>query len=190
MFANWIFLQNAKVVLWLNKSYIMKGSTPVFVWCIIPSVFLRILSRLFFITIKFVMSFISKFFSPSKKTGEKVYNNSQNQVTDNLENKLRRSFIDILLFRNIFPETFEEHTKVEEPVLSELIKNHITFEDHANPVVSIIIPVYNKVEYTYNCLLSLYKNLTANYTFEIIIIDDGSSDQTTQIVRNKGYCLC
>ncbi len=43
------------------------------------------------------------------------------------------------------------------------------------PDVSIVIPVFNKLELTQGCLASLHREPTAA-TFEIIVVDNGSSD--------------
>ncbi|WP_071592239.1 glycosyltransferase [Pseudanabaena sp. PCC 6802] len=51
------------------------------------------------------------------------------------------------------------------------------------PLVSIIIPVYNKIEYTWNCLKSLAKNLSRDIPVEIIVVDDASIDQTAKILE-------
>ena len=48
-----------------------------------------------------------------------------------------------------------------------------------NPTVSIIIPVYGQIEYTLNCLKSL-ANLPSNTSFEVIVVDDCSPDDTLQ----------
>ncbi len=53
----------------------------------------------------------------------------------------------------------------------------IQFENVADPLVSIIIPVYNKFSTTYNCLQSISENLPHS-TFEIILVDDCSRDET------------
>lgn len=47
--------------------------------------------------------------------------------------------------------------------------------------VSIIIPVFNKWKYTYNCLKSL-KNSIKDVDYEIIVIDDGSTDETQKMI--------
>ncbi|NCT68664.1 MAG: glycosyltransferase [Rhodanobacteraceae bacterium] len=49
----------------------------------------------------------------------------------------------------------------------------------ATPRVSIVIPVYNKIEYTTACLRSLAEHAGA-IPFEVIVVDDGSSDATPQ----------
>ncbi len=45
------------------------------------------------------------------------------------------------------------------------------------PDVSVIIPVYNKFSYTYDCLNSMQQALP-QHSFEIIIVDDCSEDET------------
>lgn len=49
------------------------------------------------------------------------------------------------------------------------------------PKVSIIIPVYGKLEYTIQCLDSIEKNLP-NIEFEVIVVDDCSKDDSTIIL--------
>ncbi|MCI8455143.1 MAG: glycosyltransferase [Lachnospiraceae bacterium] len=50
------------------------------------------------------------------------------------------------------------------------------------PAVSIVIPVYNQVHYTYACLLSILQN-TENVRYEVIIADDVSTDATKELSR-------
>ncbi len=61
------------------------------------------------------------------------------------------------------------------------------------PTVSIVIPVYNKWEYTAACLRSM-ANTSNAASFEIIVVDDGSKDETPErlqgivgleFIRNK-----
>ncbi len=49
-----------------------------------------------------------------------------------------------------------------------------------NPVVSIIIPVYNQFALTYHCLASLILS-AGQQSFEVIVVDDCSTDQTLEI---------
>jgi FkbM family methyltransferase len=49
------------------------------------------------------------------------------------------------------------------------------------PVVSIVIPVYNHIEFTYRCLKSLKENPSVN-SYEIIIVDDCSNDRTQEFL--------
>ena len=63
------------------------------------------------------------------------------------------------------------------------------------PLVSIIIPVYNKFKYTFKCIISILNNIDT-ISYEIIIADDMSTDLTKYIKyffkniivsKNKGY---
>ena len=58
------------------------------------------------------------------------------------------------------------------------IDQHYGFECSEFPEVSIIIPFYNQCIYTKNCLQYLHKNLTQKHPFEIILIDDCSTDNS------------
>ncbi|WP_306673734.1 glycosyltransferase, partial [Tahibacter caeni] len=49
----------------------------------------------------------------------------------------------------------------------------------AQPQVSIVIPVYNKIAYTLACLQSLARH-AGTATFEVIVVDDCSGDETQQ----------
>ncbi len=64
---------------------------------------------------------------------------------------------------------------------SEILKYKLEFPVIKNPKISIIIPVYNKVSYTFNCLLSLINCIHNNETLpslEIIVVNDCSTDTT------------
>lgn len=45
-------------------------------------------------------------------------------------------------------------------------------------LVSIIIPVYNRLKYTQNCIASLQETLKGRDDVEIIVVDNGSTDGT------------
>lgn len=49
-------------------------------------------------------------------------------------------------------------------------------------IVSIIIPVYNVAQYVETCINSLYQQGLNENQFEIILINDGSTDDTLQII--------
>ena len=56
-----------------------------------------------------------------------------------------------------------------------------TFASPATPRVSIIIPLFNQVRYTIQCLESIKENTTVSY--EIILVDNGSTDQTAYLTN-------
>jgi len=51
-----------------------------------------------------------------------------------------------------------------------------------NPLVSIVIPVYNCLQYTKNCLIALSEN-TVYEPYEVIIVDNGSTDGTADFLK-------
>lgn len=66
--------------------------------------------------------------------------------------------------KNVLIEKFDKATKVRLPLA-------------LSPKVSIIIPMYNQLEFTYNCVFSIYKNNEFK-DYEIIIADDNSTDDS------------
>ncbi|MEO1017587.1 MAG: glycosyltransferase [Pseudomonadota bacterium] len=49
------------------------------------------------------------------------------------------------------------------------------------PEVSVIVPIYNQLDYTLRCLKSL-QQLKTDLTFEVIVMDDGSWDQSELVL--------
>jgi len=56
--------------------------------------------------------------------------------------------------------------------------------DKLNPKVSVVIPTYNRVEDLKKCLDSLREQSLKKGEFEIIIVDDGSTDGTAEFGRS------
>lgn len=55
----------------------------------------------------------------------------------------------------------------------------------SQPYLSIIIPAYNEAERIPKSLLDMDKRLeNASYSYEIVVVSDGSTDNTAAIVRN------
>lgn len=61
--------------------------------------------------------------------------------------------------------------------VSDIISS-VRFPKNNKPTVSIIIPAFNKAEYSAACLKSLSVELTNSPTYEVILVDNGSSDDT------------
>ena len=55
--------------------------------------------------------------------------------------------------------------------------------DLQGPLVSIVIPVFNQLEYTKKCLNAIFKN-TRYAPFEIVVVNNGSSDGTTDFLQS------
>lgn len=58
--------------------------------------------------------------------------------------------------------------------------DEMDFPFFENPVVSIIIPVYNQFAYTYCCLRAIKKH-SESIPYEIILVDDCSNDETVKM---------
>jgi len=71
-----------------------------------------------------------------------------------------------------------EAAPVVEPVATpvpEAIAEPVRFDRLSEPEVSVIIPIYNQLHFTSNCLASLAAART-QVSFEVIVVDDASSD--------------
>ena len=66
-----------------------------------------------------------------------------------------------------------------------IVADRIVLRTSSDPIVSVVIPVYNQAKYTLNCLKSISENLP-NVPFEVIVIDDCSSDATPELLREIG----
>ncbi len=74
-------------------------------------------------------------------------------------------------------DIYREHGKLKFPAVEK-------------PMVSIIIPVYNQIHYTYACLVSILEH-TQDVTYEVLIADDVSTDATAQLDRfTEGLRIC
>ncbi|MEM1167592.1 MAG: tetratricopeptide repeat protein [Cyanobacteria bacterium P01_H01_bin.35] len=65
----------------------------------------------------------------------------------------------------------------------EKIIKDLILPQSQEPLVSIIIPVYNKVGYTLKCLQSLADNLNSSASVEILVVDDYSKDETQYFIE-------
>ena len=53
--------------------------------------------------------------------------------------------------------------------------------------LSIIIPIYNGEKFLKECLDSVFIKTNSKLKFEVIIIDDGSNDMSSNIYNNYNY---
>lgn len=57
----------------------------------------------------------------------------------------------------------------------------LSFKAEAEPLVSILVPVYNNIQLTLECLTSIARN-TGEVSYEVIIADDASRDETASLI--------
>jgi GT2 family glycosyltransferase len=88
------------------------------------------------------------------------------------------------LFMNYHPAGYlsktDMLTSIDQLTLSQI--DPLQFNIFDNPQVSIIIPVWNKWQYSYQCLRSILEN-TDQVSYEVIVVDNGSSDETLEMLR-------
>ena len=69
-------------------------------------------------------------------------------------------------------------SKIDENICPE----KIIIDTTSDPVVSVVIPVFNQIKYTLNCLKSISENLP-KVPLEVIVVDDCSSDETPELLN-------
>jgi GT2 family glycosyltransferase/2-polyprenyl-3-methyl-5-hydroxy-6-metoxy-1,4-benzoquinol methylase len=81
------------------------------------------------------------------------------------------------------PQYIQEFNIIKNSNTLKVITDYdpVVFIKEEKPVVSIVIPVYNQFDYTYNCLKSISQYSGSKIGYEIIIANDCSDDITTQI---------
>ncbi len=68
-------------------------------------------------------------------------------------------------------------------IIAELRPRRTPVFDTPSPLVSVIVPAYNEEKVIGNCIKSIQ---SSNYrNFEIILVDDGSTDRTLQVMRRS-----
>jgi GT2 family glycosyltransferase/glycosyltransferase involved in cell wall biosynthesis len=71
---------------------------------------------------------------------------------------------------------------IQTPIIGEALPENILINECTNPVVSVLIPVYGKVEFTLACLESI-ANTSESTEFEILVLDDRSPDNTIEEIK-------
>ncbi|WP_312504018.1 glycosyltransferase [Lacrimispora sp.] len=70
------------------------------------------------------------------------------------------------------------------------VHGKLRFIKEGHPMVSIIIPVYNQIHYTYACLASILEH-TGDVVYEVIIADDVSTDATAELSKfTENVIIC
>lgn len=57
----------------------------------------------------------------------------------------------------------------------------LTFTQQDKPLISIVIPVFNKSEFTFHCLKSILAN-SSGPSYEVLVVDDCSTDDTQKLL--------
>lgn len=145
-----------------------------------PSLYKYYLKRLFWLLTKLVT------FDPKPfKTFYRII--SSNYFPYHSIHGVYRNNVFNEFFRALFGYSFLKVNNLYPAYPAHFISAHqyLFFERFINPKVSIIIPVYNNLSYTYNCLLSIRDRVSKKVQYEIIVIDDCSTDETQSFFENN-----
>ena len=79
-----------------------------------------------------------------------------------------------------------ERRKAQQQRQPENMVRAIHFTDTKKPLVSIVIPVFNKFRLTHACLESIQNNVSASVSYEVIVVDNNSTDESHLLSRVTG----
>jgi O-antigen biosynthesis protein len=94
-----------------------------------------------------------------------------------------QTFKPSLEVKPIASTVVEAVESVESEVVEEILSTAIVLPLSDRPVISIVIPVFNKVDYTLRCLKSLAEHIDSSTSVEIMVVDDCSTDETQRILE-------
>ncbi|RLP54821.1 MAG: glycosyltransferase [Ketobacter sp.] len=80
------------------------------------------------------------------------------------------------------PETSSLASVITPSKSRQFDMSQLRFRETESPLVSVIIPVFGKIEYTLSCLESIANNLPET-PFEIIVVDDCSTDESAEVLQ-------
>ena len=92
----------------------------------------------------------------------------------------------VYMLKLVYPERIMQSATARKELEEFYIKKTAVFSQKVNYAIEydlmIIVPIYNSAECIEMCLQSLLHQKT-NYTYKIICVDDGSTDQTESILQ-------
>ena len=92
----------------------------------------------------------------------------------------------VYMLKLVYPERIMQSATARKELEELYIKKTAVFSQKVNYAIEydlmIIVPIYNSAECIEMCLQSLLHQKT-NYTYKIICVDDGSTDQTESILQ-------
>lgn len=78
---------------------------------------------------------------------------------------------------DLYEERIDQSRDLE-PLIQPVVQQNLP----ESPEVSVVIPAYNNGKYLVNTLRHLEKQNLAKKDFEVVVVDDGSSDQTSELI--------
>lgn len=139
------------------------------------------LFKISIIVLKHPLSFIKQFsFLRIKIFLRAISHENPNQISQNLSYLLQQNFNDeaSIKYESISKEEYHNRSQKQ---LNQFLKSDSRIRINAsNPVISVILVLYNKSNLTYTCLRSIEK--FAQIPIQLLIIDNNSTDQTRELL--------
>ena len=99
---------------------------------------------------------------------------------------LAKAFPWMLYVSNTFNNYVDPRSTKRIPLLQSIdVEIDFVLPTYPNPIVSVIIPIFGKIEFTIACLRSIAKH-SPKTPYEIVIIDDCSHDNSVEILTKIG----
>lgn len=166
--TRWIDIQNEKLCLKISKTYYRKIEAGLSIYYIFsPRFYPFLLIRLLILLLNL--------FRFSKKADRAHREYFQPQPT--LKSKILDLFLNFSGVKHFIKSVYlanHYHEKLKD--------DEIFFSKVEEPTVSIIIPVFNQIKFTMTCLKSLHINISSKYRYEVILVDDCSTDESSEIL--------
>lgn len=121
-----------------------------------------------------ILTYINPFFfSDIIKNNISVKDNENITILEEIINFEKK------FYQNLSTEIYDEFRLIN--LKNKLIEENIKFQKQINPIISVIMTVYNQAHCLHACLRSIQNQSLKN--IEIIVIDDCSYDNSTTIIR-------
>ncbi|PST84876.1 glycosyl transferase [Pedobacter yulinensis] len=171
--TRWIDRNNDRVCLTVSRKYYRKLEAGAGSWYFLhPKFYVFYLLRLLLVCLNF-FRFNRSLYRPYAEAWREPVNALKNRGRPSWSDRIQTTAATFCGLRYFIEPAFRPGFYEERIPLSEL-----SFETEADVKVSIVIPVFNQVYFTLNCLRSLRLHLPAGIAAEIIVVDDCSTDDT------------
>ena len=136
----------------------------------------------------YIYNSIEKMFSQGKKSKDGIITGCTDQGKEDGTTPYQRAKDSNVLTSIKMTDAATDNELSSDPVsvIHKMGKEIINLQPnnaYPPPKVSVIIPVFNRLDFTKKCLQSLFYRTNGNIPFEVIVVDNGSSDQTPNFLK-------
>lgn len=140
------------------------------------------LCKISIIVLKHPISFIKQFsFLRIKIFLRAISHENPNQISQNLSYLLQQDFNDDISIKYEAFSKEEYHNRSQKQLIQFLKSDSRIRINATNPIISVILVLYNKANLSYTCLRSIEKY--AQLPIQLLIVDNNSIDQTRDLLN-------